>query len=227
MVKIETREQPAYTMAEAARYLKVAPTTLRAWFAGRRYPKGNGVAQSKPLIRPAGNPPPTLSFWNLIEAHVLRSLRTDHEVKMDSLRRAIAFAEKGFGIKRLLLSQELRTDAGKVLLEQYGKLIELSASGQFAMRHIFNEHLARVEWDEWKFPVRLYPFMSSHVATDRHQVSIAANVAFGRPVLARAGVTTAAIVSRLDCGESIHDVADDYGLSDQDMEDAVLYERAA
>ena len=81
----DIRAQPAYTLAEAARYLKVAPATLRAWFLGRDYPKGSSTVHSKPLIRPAGTPPPTLSFWNLIEAHVLRSLRTDHGVKMDAL----------------------------------------------------------------------------------------------------------------------------------------------
>jgi len=228
MVKTDIRDQPAYTLAEAARYLKVAPATLRAWFLGRRYPKGDGTAHSNPLIRPARNPPPTLSFWNLIEAHVLRSLRTDHEVKMDSLRRAIAYAERQLRIGRLLLSQELRTDAGTLLLERYGELIDLSASGQIAMRHTFKEHLDRVEWDEWRFPVRLYPFTASNAAkVEDRRVAIAANIAFGRPVWAQTGVATATIANRIDYGETVKDVAQDYGLSEEDVESAVLYERAA
>jgi hypothetical protein len=32
-------DNPAYTIAEAARYLKLAPATLRSWFIGRSYPK--------------------------------------------------------------------------------------------------------------------------------------------------------------------------------------------
>jgi len=228
VIKTDIRDQPAYTLAEAARYLKVAPATLRAWFAGRHYPTGAGTVRSKPLIRPAGNPPPALSFWNLIEAHVLRSLRTDHDVKMNGLRRAIAYAQQELHIDRLLLSRELCTDAGKLLLQRYGQLIDLSASGQIAMRHLFNEHLARVEWDEWKFPVRLYPFTSSSVVTaGERPVAIAANIAFGRPVLARAGITTATIASRIDYGETMEAIAGDYDLSVADIENAVLYERAA
>ncbi|MDR2012382.1 MAG: DUF433 domain-containing protein [Rhodanobacter sp.] len=228
MTRSDIREQPAYPLAEASRYLKVAPATLRAWFVGRRYPKGVGTAHSKPLIRPAKNPPPVLSFWNLIEAHVLRSLRTEHAVKMDALRRAIDYAQRSLNIDRLLLSPELRTDAGKLLLERYGELIELSASGQIAMRHVFKEHLARVEWDEWQFPVRLYPFTSSRVAnTEKRSIAIAANIAFGRPVLAHAGITTATIAERIDSGESVTDLADDYDLSTEEIEEAVLYERAA
>lgn len=227
MTKADIRDQPAYSVAEASRYLKVAPATLRSWLAGRPYPTGRGVAHSSPLIRPAKNPPPVLSFWNLIEAHVLRSLRTDHGVSMDALRRAIRYSQKSLDIERLLLSQELRTDAGKLLLERYGELIELSASGQIAMRHAFNEHLARVEWDQWKFPVRLYPFAASGSSLSDRPVAIDAHVAFGRPVIAQRGVTTDTIAARIDAGESPAELAADYDLSIEQIEAAILYERAA
>lgn len=225
--KADIRNQPAYPVAEAARYLKVAPATLRSWVVGRPYPKASGIGHSAPLVHPARKQPPVLSFWNLIEAHVLRSLRTDHGVSMDALRRAIDYARKSLNVDRLLLSPELRTDAGKLLLERYGQLIELSASGQIAMRHLFNEHLARVEWDEWKFPVRLYPFQSSSVHTHDRPIAIDAHVAFGRPVLAQHGVTTGAIAERIDAGETAAELALDYEVSEREIEEAVLYERAA
>jgi uncharacterized protein (DUF433 family) len=227
VIKTDIRNQPAYSVAEAARYLKVAPATLRSWFVGRPYPKGTGTAHSSPLIRPVKNPPPTLSFWNLIEAHVLRSLRTDHGVKMDALRRAIQYAQQTLKIERLLLSPELRTDAGKVLLDRYGQPIELSASGQVAMRRLFDEHLARVQWDEWKFPVRLFPVTSGDVIGAAKPIAIDAHIAFGRPVLAEKGITTGAIVERIDAGESVADLAEDYALSENEIVEAVLYERAA
>lgn len=227
MAKTDIRNQPAYSVAEAARYLKLAPATLRSWLAGRPYPRGGGMVHSSPLIRPASNPPPTLSFWNLIEAHVLRSLRTDHGVSMDDLRRAIRYAQKSLGIERLLLSQELRTDAGKLLLERYGALIELSASGQIAMRHLFNEHLARVEWDQWQFPVRLYPFAASGVPINERPVAIDAHIAFGRPIVVQRGVSTGVIANRIDAGETPAELAADYDLSIEQIEQAVLYERAA
>ena len=227
MQKPDIRNQPAYTVAEAARYLKIAPATLRSWVAGRNYAKASGPTKSSPLIHPVRKIPPTLSFWNLIEAHVLRSLRADHGVSMDKLRRAIRYAQRELSIDRLLLSAELRTDAGKLLLERYGQLIELSASGQIAMRRMFKEHLDRVEWDAWQFPVRLYPFASSDLPSDRRQISIAANVAFGRPVVALRGISTSAIVGRIDAGETAADLAEDYDLTETEIEEAVLYERAA
>lgn len=223
----DLRNQPAYTLAESARYLKVAPATLRSWVLGRAYPKTDGAGHFKPLIHPATKKPPTLSFWNLIEAHVLRSLRTDHGVSMDALRKALHYAEKTLNVERLLLNPELRTDAGKLLLDRYGELIELSASGQIAMRHMFNEHLERVEWDEWKFPVRLYPFSSSSTPANSRPIAIDAQIAFGRPVVASRGISTSVIAERIDAGETAADLAADYDLSEHEIEEAVLYERAA
>jgi uncharacterized protein (DUF433 family) len=114
-----------------------------------------------------------------------------------------------------------------VFLARYGELIDLSASGQLAMRKVLDEHLRRVEWDEWQFPVRLYPFVSSDALTLARPIAIDPQVAFGRPVVQKAGVSTSAIVARIDAGESVTELADDYDLTEADIEQAVLYERVA
>ncbi|HSF47768.1 MAG TPA: hypothetical protein VLA73_05335, partial [Burkholderiales bacterium] len=181
----DLRDQPAYNLAEAARYLKVAAATLRSWVAGRPYPKVGAVGRFQPLIHPPQRQPPILSFWNLIEAHVLRSLRTEHGVSVKALRQALEYAECSLQIERLLLRKELRTGAGQVFLERYGQLINLSASGQLAMRRLFHEYLKRVEWDEWQFPVRLYPFVSGEMQTAEKPIAIDPKIAFGRPVVLR------------------------------------------
>jgi uncharacterized protein (DUF433 family) len=180
-----------------------------------------------PLIHPPIKQPPTLSFWNLIEAHVLRALRNEHGVSMNALRQALSYAEKSLKIDRLLLNNELCTDGGRVLLDRYGKLIDLSASGQIAMRRVFNEHLKRVEWDERKFPVRLHPFPYNNIGAVGRPVMIDPQIAFGRPVIARGGISTSVIAERIDAGETLGDLATDYDLCESEIEEAVLYERAA
>ncbi len=223
----DSRNVAAYTVAEAAHYLRLPPATLRSWVFGRRYATTEGSSHFEPLIRPTSQTPPRLSFWNLIEAHVLRSLRTDHGVSVRALRSAIAYAEKELSIHRLLLRQELSTDAGKIFLERYGELIELSASGQLAMRRVLAEHLKRVEWDSSKFPVQLYPFLLSGASAEERPIVIDARIAFGRPVVVRKSISTWAIAERLDAGESVDDVAADYELSPSEIEQAAIYERAA
>lgn len=223
---IDLRDQPAYTLSDAARYLKLPSATLRSWVIGRQYPAAGRTAHFSPLIQPANKAPIQLSFYNLIESHVLRSLRTEHGVAIKEVRVAVRYAESNLGIERLLLSNDLRTHAGEVFLEKYGELLNLSASGQLAMRRLLTEHLKRVEWDGRKFPIRLYPFTPADVSPER-PIAIDPRIAFGRPVVIRARVSTTTIAERLDAGESVGDLADDYGLSQAEIEEAVLYERAA
>ena len=221
------RDRAAYTVAEAAHYLRLPVATLRSWALGRQYPTADGNARFRPLIRPASRQPPLLSFWNLIEAHVLRSLRTEHGVSVQAVRSAVNYAEKALGIDRLLLREELRTDAGKVFLERYGELIELSASGQLAMRRVLEEYLKRVEWDVSRFPVQLYPFLPEGISAAERSIVIDARIAFGRPVVARRSISTRAIAERIDAGESVAEVATDYELDPSEIEHAAVYERAA
>lgn len=179
-----------------------------------------------PLIKPAQASPPSLSFWNLVEAHVLRSMRTEYGVAIKEFRAAIRFAEQQLQLGRLLLQKDLCTHAGELFLHRYGELIKLSASGQLAMKALLMAHLKRVEWDEWQFPVRLYPFVAGGTDGDK-PIAIDPKISFGRPVLLRAGVSTAAIAERIDVGETVAEVADDYGLTESEVEQAILYERAA
>lgn len=220
-------EQPAYTLADAARYLKLPQPTLRSWILGRGYPTRSGTRHFRPLIRPAQAHPLFLSFSNLIEAHVLRALRTEHGVSVQALREALGYAEKRLGVERLLLSPELRTEGGSLFLDRYRALINLSASGQLAMRKVFEDHLKRVEWNDSRIPIRIYPFLTSERVGPERPIAIDPRIAFGRPVLARKSISTQVIAQRIDAGEAVPDLAADYELSPAEIEDAVLYEHAA
>ena len=133
----DLRDNPAYTVAEAARYLKLAPATLRSWVLGRHYPTAGGDGHFRPLIRPASRQPPLLSFWNLIEAHVLRSLRTEHGVPVQALRQALAYAEKRLHLQRLLLRKELRTQNQ----HKAEALARLTGLGHAKVNHRLNQEV--------------------------------------------------------------------------------------
>jgi len=224
--KHDPYDEPAYTVAEAARYLKLSPATLRSWFLGRDYPTTKGMTQFAPVLKLAAKRPPALSFSNLIEAHVLRSLRTDHGIPLVGVRQALTYAERKLGIPDLLRREELRTSGKDLFLARYGELINLSASGQLAMRTVFDAHLRRIEWGPLRSPVRLYPFVNDAVG-DAKPILIDPTISFGRPVVGAAFVSTRAIVDRIDAGEDVSEIARDYALTRAAIEEAVLYERAA
>jgi uncharacterized protein (DUF433 family) len=228
VTKRDYSETPAYGLPEAARYLDLAPATLRSWVLGREYPRqGDKRGIFKPLIAIADSAESLLSFNNLIEAHVLRALRVRHGVSIKDVRAAIDYAEHKLKLQRLLLRKELRATAGEVLLEKYGQLISLSHSGQLAMKKVLESHLERIEWDSNRVPRRLYPFVSHEAADAPKRIAIDPRIAFGRPVVVSRGITTAAIRDRIDAGESVDSIAQDYALNRTEVEQAVIYERAA
>src|SRR5437867_2307373 len=115
----DPRNQPAYPLSEAARYLKLPSATLRSWVVGRDYGTSGGTRRFPAIVPPASRRPPVLSFWNLIEAHVLRALRTEHGVSVKGVRKALAYAEAELKLDRLLLSQDLSAGAGRLFLDRY------------------------------------------------------------------------------------------------------------
>ena len=56
---------------------------------------------------------------------------------------------------------------------------------------------------------------------------IDSTIAFGRPVVISRGISTAAIVARIDAGETVADLAADFDLTFAEIEDAVVYEQVA
>lgn len=216
-------EQPRYSIRQAARYVQISPTTLRSWVLGRSYPTTEGSRFFQPLI---SRPDPNdlrLSFSNLREAHVLRSLRTRHEVSMSAVRTALDYSAAELSIDRLLLSRELMTYAGTLFIAHLGQLLELGRSGQIALKEVFNSHLSRIQWE----PLRLFPVVAARGLSGPQIVTIDPQISFGRPFIKGKGVRTSTIVERLDAEEDRALVAADYGLEDFEMDEAILYERAA
>jgi uncharacterized protein (DUF433 family) len=217
----------AYPLTEAARYLRVPPATLRAWVLGHAYPTARGTRHLRPLISLADRKRHLLSFNNLVEAHVLRGLRARHGAAIRAVRAAIDCAERELRIDRLLLSRELLTDKRDLFLRRFGELVNLSRSGQMLMLGTLEAHLQRVEWDNSAFPQRLYPFVSPDVAVTPKVIAIDPVIAFGRPVVRRRAITTAVVAARIDAGETPQSLAEDYELDLAEIEEAVIYERAA
>jgi uncharacterized protein (DUF433 family) len=93
------------------------------------------------------------------------------------------------------------------------------------MERILEDHLKRVERDDTHLPIRLFPFLRDEESP--RTVAIDAFVAFGRPVVWRRKVSTRVIADRVDAGESVAQIAADYDLNQEEVENAVVYERAA
>lgn len=221
---LDPRDLPRYSYAEAARATGVPASTIAAWVRGQDYTKKSGKGFFRPVIERPGDG--RLSFYNLIEVHVLRSLRTKHAVQLQHVREAAAVAEEQFKIPKLLLSEELRFGAGDLFLEQYGRIVQLSRAEQLVLHSVLDAHLERIEFGPGGLPKDFSPLERLSV-TGRKLILVSPTISFGRPIVKRVGITTRAIADRINADESKEDVMKDYGLEPDELTEALAYESAA
>ena len=219
----DPRALATYTIGDAARYLRIPVSTVRAWLHGTSY----GVRQDKHTFQRVIEPPDAtralLSFYNLAEAHVLRALRQDHNIPLWHVRHALDYVKEQFGWQRPLVEQQFQTDGVSLFIERLGKLVDVSAQGQIVMRQVVEAHLERLEWED-QLVARLYPFTRSRDADSPKLVIIDPRYSFGRPVLKDAGVATAVIAERYKAGDSIRQLARDYGCTPLEIEEGLRCE---
>lgn len=209
---------PAYSLSEAAHYLRIPRSTLRAWVAGQAYRTDGAPRFFKPVIILPDKHLALLSFINLVEAYVLDAIRREHEISLQKVRKAIVYLGERFGSRHPLAEQRFETDGIDLFVRQYGDLVNISHSGQLAMRKILEAYVRRVEWDPAGVVARLYPFTRKRMPDEP------------RAIVIDPRIPTAIIAERYKAGESVDQLADDCGRERLDIEEAIrceLDERAA
>ena len=216
---------PTYPLIEAAHYLNLPLSTLRAWCLGQPLRAEAKTRRFEPLIRLDGDQRRALSFLNLVEAHVLAAIRRKHHIPLPVVRRALDYVAKQLRSARPLAEMQFQTDGVDLIVDRLGTLINVTREGQTEMADVLRQHLKRIERNAAGVPVRLFPFTRSDERSGQPAaVVIDPHVAFGRPVLAGRAVPTAVLADRFKAGDSFEQLAGDYGTSAQAIEEALRCE---
>jgi uncharacterized protein (DUF433 family) len=217
---------PAYSVTDAARYLRVPLGTLKTWLQGRSYTTKQGKRQSLPIIQRPNPDLPQLSFANLVEAHVLRVLRETHQIRLDKVRVALDYLSTQLKNDHPLIQKTFKTDGIDLFIDSMDKLVNVSRSGQLVMRETITHLLTRIEWDDRGIAARFFPFIQPE-GDDSKILYIDPRIAYGRPVIAGKGVPTAAIAEMYEAGDEIDDIANEYDCSSLEVIAAIRFENIA
>ncbi len=221
---VDPREVPSYGIREAAHYLGMPLPTLRSWAFGRYYPTEGGRKFFNPILVLPDKESRSLSFMNLVEAHVLDAIRREHEIPLQKVRMALKFLERAFPSRHPLADRNFETDGLNLFIQKYGQLINISENGQLAIKQLLEAHLRRIERDSAGLPIRLYPFTRKREPEDPRVVVIDPHLSFGRPAIAKTGVATAVVAERYKAGESVEELAEDYGCETLAIQEAIRCE---
>ncbi|GAB4370448.1 MAG: DUF433 domain-containing protein [Bryobacter sp.] len=193
---------------------------------GRAFPTAKGTKVAPAIIQLDDPRKTHLSFFNLVEAHILAAICREHGVKLQKIRPALAYVIATCGNPRPLIQQSFLTDGLDLFIERYGELVNATRYGQQAMKDIAEAHLKRIDWDEQGVPKRFYPLVRTGSGSPLNQeqpknVVLNPEIAFGKPVVAGTGISVEAIYERYRAGDSIHALTKDFRLSTSDVEEAI------
>jgi len=227
----DPREIATYSIAEAAHWLQIPRTTLQAWVGGHPYRTSKGKRRSEAVILTPDPMLPLLSFINLVEAHILDAIRFRHNVPLSKVRQSVEFLREYSGSLHPLADYWFQITGVDLLIDEAGILVNTTKRGQMEMKEIIRAYLHRVDRDPQGTAERLYPYITRHrrpgeLGEEPKLVLIDPRISFGKPILVGVGVPTAVIADRKRAGESIKELALDYGCEESEIKEAVQYERA-
>lgn len=217
-------DREVYSEASAARLLRVPPSTLHYWLEG----EGGRGKKHPPVIRPARKGRGAGVTWaEFIEAGLLREYRSE-QVSMSTLRAFIEKLREEFGVPYPLADRTPWIDQGRGRQLLYDAQVETGLDARFALVAAANDQLVltapsqsfldRVEWN------------GDHPEAYRPHDDPASNVRclpetrFGKPSVQ--GISTEALWEQHQAGLDNDEIAETYGLPEDDVLYAIAYERS-
>lgn len=216
MTKVTYRDKLGtgiYSIREAAAYSRMSPNTLRKWIYGssngspvitHEYKKNSGV----------------VSFLDVVQAIGVHQYRTVSSIPMQRIRRAVAFAEKQFGITHPFARNDVLFYWGKdVIIKYNGELYE--GSNRFKGAKMFpfvNSYIQKLVFDE---DTGLASKLIIH-SEEKCKITMNPKVRFGEPMMP-SGYTASSLMGFSLAGDSAEVIAKECGIPVHEVHAAVNF----
>lgn len=219
---------PLYTTAEAARAVGLSPSTLATWARGYdRHPAGRLAVRAAPIITafPAKPRESSVPFVGLSEALVLSAVRRAG-VPLQRVRPALEVLSSQLGVHHALASKRLYTDGAEILFDYaeassdpaapVARQLVVVREQQYAFVPVVERYLELITYGSDGYPelIRLPVYDKAEVIVDPYR-------AFGQPIFARGGARVSDAVDRFLAGESLLQVAEEFGVPQEELEDVI------
>lgn len=218
-------ERPLYLLSEAAHIAGTTAAALARWISPYKEERHYAAPrEAEPLIitPPRWDGERTLSFLNLIEARLVVQYR-GLSVSLEAIRKAANYAREEFGDLHPLRTRRFVTD-GVGLFQRVQEaegvlgLVSFSGRGQLAWPEAIESFLQSIDFDEYERAVRWW------LRGRGRLVLVDPRYAFGQPVVAERYIRTEILVERFEVGEDVEEVAEDFRISKEAVEEAIRFE---
>jgi uncharacterized protein (DUF433 family) len=210
-----------YTAPEAARMVGMRPATLRRWLMGYDH----DAKHEDPLWRPQYDPADEddgvlLGFRDLIEARIVNALRAK-KIGLPTIRTCMERARAIVGEDRPFSTSQFKTDGKTIFLEITRGLDEPQLIDLKRSQGVFNRVVAPSLADLDFGPDGAQRWWLLH---GKRTIVADPERAFGQPIIAEHGMTTARVAEAVEAEGSVSKVAKIYELKPKLIRDALAYE---
>jgi uncharacterized protein (DUF433 family) len=207
---------PLYSIADASRYLRTHSNFLKSLMDGSLLPSIIHV-----------DDPQRLSFINLVEAFMLRSVFNDRYVfSLDEVRLALDHLKEYTKNPHPLAIEQFKHNGIDIFVYELGQIASLSQCTQFAIEHDLRALTTCIEWDRIsKHANCLYPIIGIGLEPrDTKAVCINPLVENGHPVITNKNIQTRVVSELYENGDYIDNIATSHGLAPSEVMSAIFFE---
>lgn len=208
---------PRYTINEVSKIVGVPKSTVSDWTR-----KGSLITRTS-----SNDVGPSIPFVGLSEAFVLAAWRRVAKIPMQQIKEAVKILKNEFGLEHPLASKKLHTDGARILYDFTGsgedesemsKLIVV-LDKQIVFSEVVRRFLKDIEYSPGKEGlakvIRLPDYKQVKVVIDPER-------SYGDPIIDRLGIRVVDIVNRIKTQEPLAEIRDDYGLTDEEIDEVIL-----
>lgn len=215
----ELRDYPIYTVAEAATYLAMPKRTLYHW-----------VSDDPLWARTSGTDDLLLSFQDLAQTFFVEFVRRHAHISVEKARGILLRAKEVTGSPYPLLDKNIKLLFRHIVHDRPARgrrkrqIVDLSQYPQYVIPDVVDLFAQRISRDRKGQLRAIFPWR--HYAPGKNEdrpVSVNPEVLSGRLVVTGTRIPAQTIWERTRTGESVSTVADDYGISEKLVNDALRH----
>lgn len=202
---------PMYSQAETAHIVGATTSTVQRWLTGYSV---DGRLR-RPLVDSARTGRGfTVPFVGLAEVFVLNAFRKAG-LPMQRIRPAVDILKKEIGLEHALANDQLVTDGAEILLDSQDpddRRLIVVRNGNAVFNEVVSDYLQSISFGDFGYATSLLLPQYPHL-----KVRVDPRMNGGRPSLVERGVAVDDVLNRVRAGEEPRLVADDYGITHEDV----------
>ena len=216
---------PMYYAAEIARLVNISRYRVHRWLEGYVFTLDSGRRRQEPVVQKEWRDldyPNYASFLDLVDLLFVKRF-LDYGISLQKLRKALEEAKAILGTNHFA-RQSFFTDGKKICLavkDEGDAILELLSGGQWVISKIIKQLAHQIDFDKTtKLARRWFPDEGNRL------VVLDPLISFGRPIIAKKGITTENIFDLYIAEEeTVHTVCEWMNLTGEEVEAAVNFER--